>query len=586
MSHSNILALVALPTVKPERPNWGVYEHSVQTEGGRKLRPGVYWHTSATNSDGERLPADEWISTPVSVIASTQHTDDGSEGRLLRLVTRRGPREWAMPMEVFGGSGEEVRRNLFAMGAVIALKKRTQFMEYLLAQQPDRAIDTTGRPGWHESGTFVLPDRTIGSDTVRYRSNGPTTSLFTCKGEFAQWQEQVGALCLGNPVLTLAIGCALAGPLLSLVGVNGGGVHLVGDSSTGKSLAQLIAASAWGDPGEFAASWNMSRGGLEIEAATRNDTLLVLDEIKRADPKLVQEMAYALANGQGKGTMTREREGRVKLKWRLLTLSSGERSLADHAAIGGSPAHAGAELRMVDVNAGTRTYRAFDNLHGMSGAVFHRTLTVASSKTFGHIGPAFVERLIALSSDYLQAEFGRVRDCFVDDNAQAGRIADRFAVIALAGELAAQWGLIPWPQEACLSDCQLLYGEWLAAAVGGNTEERQILAGVRSFIDRYGDSRFSDVKAGATDPASRVENRAGYWVETPNGREYLFNSSGLCDAGRGYSLARIVAALKVAGALRDTDSNRKARNYRLPGGSQARLYTVDPERLDGGGGQP
>lgn len=87
----------------------------------------------------------------------------------------------------------------------------------------------------------------------------------------------------------------------------------------------------------------MSKGGLEIEAAGRNDTLLPLDEIKRANPKQVQEMAYALANGRGKGTMTREREGRAKLSWRLLTLSSGERSLSGHAAIAGSPAHAGAE---------------------------------------------------------------------------------------------------------------------------------------------------------------------------------------------------------------------------------------------------
>lgn len=97
--------------------------------------------------------------------------------------------------------------------------------------------------------------------------------------------------------------------LLSLLRVNGGGVHLVGDSSSGKSLAQLIAASVWGNPEIFAASWDLSKGGLEIEASSRNDIRLSLDEIKRADPRRVREMAYALANGQGKGTMTREREG-------------------------------------------------------------------------------------------------------------------------------------------------------------------------------------------------------------------------------------------------------------------------------------
>ena len=32
------------PMVEPERPCWGVYEHWVTNEKGRRLRPGVYWH--------------------------------------------------------------------------------------------------------------------------------------------------------------------------------------------------------------------------------------------------------------------------------------------------------------------------------------------------------------------------------------------------------------------------------------------------------------------------------------------------------------------------------------------------------------
>lgn len=33
------------PMVEPERPCWGVYEHWVTNEKGRRLRPGVYWHS-------------------------------------------------------------------------------------------------------------------------------------------------------------------------------------------------------------------------------------------------------------------------------------------------------------------------------------------------------------------------------------------------------------------------------------------------------------------------------------------------------------------------------------------------------------
>ncbi|KQN40098.1 MULTISPECIES: DUF927 domain-containing protein [unclassified Pseudomonas] len=584
------------PMVEPERPCWGVYDHWVTNEKGRRLRPGVYWHgfkRSAADDDADddktdRPITDEWISTPVTVAARTTNSDDGSEGRFLRLVTESGTKEWIIPMEVFGGSGEDARRQLFGMGVIIALKKRGQFMEYLLEQRPAEVFATTCRPGWHESGAFVLPGRTLGSDKVRYQASGKGQNLFSLRGDLEHWKAEVAAKCEGNPILTLAIGCALAGPLLSLVGVLGGGVHLVGDSSSGKSLAQLIGSSVWGDPGIFAASWDMTKGGLEIEASGRNDTMLPLDEIKRADPKRVQEMAYSLANGQGKGTMTREREGRAKLSWRLLALSSGERSLSEHAAIGGNAAHAGAELRMVDVNAGTRTHRAFDELHGLAGADFHRLLTVAVGAHHGHLGPAFVEKLLA-SDDRpgLLEDFAGIRASFIEDNAQAGRVADRFAVIALAGEMAIAYDLLPWTPGSALADCQLLYGEWLSRVGSGNAEDRQILAGILDFIDKHGSSRFSDVDAPEVD--AKVFNRAGYWEVVAGKRLYLFNKSALTEAAHGHGLTRVVKALEGAGAIakHDTDrDSRKTKKYRLPAGGSARLYAIDQEAMDGEGVSP
>ncbi|VVN98750.1 hypothetical protein PS726_02471 [Pseudomonas fluorescens] len=581
------------PMVEPERPCWGVYEHWVMNEKGRMLRPGVYWHgfkrtAAEDDSDADKTDRpimDEWIATPVTVVARTTNSDDGSEGRLLRLLTESGIKEWIIPMEVFGGSGEDARRHLFSMGAIIALKKRSAFMEYLLDQRPAELFATTCRPGWHESGAFVLPDRTIGSQKVRFQVRGKGQPLFSLRGDLKSWKTAVAAKCEGNPVLTLAVGCALAGPLLSLVGVLGGGVHLVGDSSSGKSLAQLVAASVWGEPEVFKSSWDMTKGGLEIEASSRNDTTLILDEIKRADPKRVQEMAYSLANGQGKSTMTREREARAKLSWRLLALSSGERSLSEHAAISGNAAHAGAELRMVDVNAGTRIYKAFDELYGMDGGDFHRLIMLEITDHHGHLGPAFVEKLLEnYDKPGLQKDFERIRAKFIVDSAQAGRVADRFAVIALAGEMATAYGLLPWTAGSALADCQLLYGEWLSRVGSGNAEDRQILAGILDFIDKHGSSRFSDVDALEVD--ARVHNRAGYWELMAGKRLYLFNKLALTEAA-GHGLARVVKALEGAGALatHDTDrDSRKTKKYRIPGGISARLYVIDPDVMDGEGG--
>lgn len=174
--------------IAPTRPCWAVYEHFVTNEKGRVLRPGVYWHsykqTAFDENDdlkdhADRLISDEWIASPITVIARTINNDTGGAGRLLRLVTDSGIKELFIAMEVFGGSGEEARRSLFAMGAIIAPKKRGHFTEYLLDQHPSEVIATTSRPGWHESGAFILPGCTLGSSHVRYQASHFAQLLFS-----------------------------------------------------------------------------------------------------------------------------------------------------------------------------------------------------------------------------------------------------------------------------------------------------------------------------------------------------------------------------------------------------------------------
>ncbi|MDR6355448.1 putative DNA primase/helicase [Pseudomonas psychrotolerans] len=401
-----------------DRPCFAVYDRPVFKEG-KPFREGTWYHgVKHSGPEDDPVPFDYWICSPLHVEAETVNTEDGSIGRLLSFRYRGKRIEWVMPMEALAGKADEVLKALMRQGLAIEYHQRRHVAPYLASYHaPARVIATTTKPGWHESGAFVLPSRVLGGDNVRYQDSGRAVNLFTTKGTLANWQAQIAPRCLGNPVLILSVCCALAGPLLTKLGVNGGGIHLVGDSSSGKSLAQLIAASVWGNPGTFAASWDVSKGGVEIEAASRNDTVLILDEIKRADPKRVQEMAYAIANGMGKSTMTREREGRAKLTWRVLALSSGERSLSEHAAIAGNGAHAGAELRMVDVNAGTRPFRAFDDVQGLTGQEFHRLLTDAVGQDYGHLGPAFVESLLKTPEDLLE-RFRELRATFRTESSQ------------------------------------------------------------------------------------------------------------------------------------------------------------------------
>lgn len=570
---------------KLDRPRFAVYEHICTIEG-KAYRAGTWYHGVKQSGPEEKaIPVDHWICAPLNVEAETVNSEDGSIGRLLSFHYRGRRIEWVMPMEALAGKADEVMKALMRQGLAIEYHQRRHIAPYLASHHaPELVIATTTKPGWHESGAFVLPSRVIGGDNVRFQDSGRAANIFTCKGTLSGWQDQIAARCLGNPVLILSVCCALAGPLLAKVGVNGGGIHLVGDSSSGKSLAQLLAASIWGNPGTFAASWDVSKGGVEIEAASRNDTVLILDEIKRADPKRVQEMAYAIANGMGKSTMTREREGRAKLTWRVLALSSGERSLSEHAAIGGNGAHAGAELRMVDVNAGTRTHRAFDDVHGMTGQEFHRVLNDAVTQHYGHLGPMFVEALIAQPKE-LYSAFAQVRKTFETESSQAGRVADRFAIMALAGELAIEHNLLGWPTGSATRACLFLFNEWLARMGDGNAEDRQILRGIADFIALHGDSRFSDVRAEHANLT--VRERAGFYEVNDDKRLYLFNTPALLEAASGFGKERIVRTLVSAGALakvdEETKGSRRTKKYRTPGGGSSRFYVIDPDLLESEG---
>ena len=103
------------------------------------------------------------------------------------------------------------------------------------------------RPGWHPAGgrpagVYVTPTGeaiTVGdvAEMVVLQSDQPPSPIYGQAGDLEGWKESVGKLCVGNSRVVLAISAALAAPLLTPVGLEGGGLHLVGPSSTGKTTA-------------------------------------------------------------------------------------------------------------------------------------------------------------------------------------------------------------------------------------------------------------------------------------------------------------------------------------------------------------
>jgi putative DNA primase/helicase len=586
-------AKIKHPTVTPARPSWATYANWVQTRQGHILAPGLYFHGIRDDAETDTL-----VCSPLEVLAITCDERGENFGRLLHLLPKGASawKQWAAPMEMLAGDGAELRAVLLNMGATIPHKQRQALMDYLMSSSPERQAMAATRTGWYGPTLFVMPRRVIGGGDVVFQSTEAGGHEYDTAGDLAGWQTEVAARCLGNPVLILAVCAALAGPLLTLLDADGGGFHLLGDSSSGKSIALAVAASVWGKPRDFLRTWNATSTGLEGVATLRNDTLLVLDEIGEAKPQDVGGIIYALGNGTGRQRGKVSGLPRQVQKWRVMVLSSGELTMSKHMESAGMRSKAGQELRLLDVPT-YRRYGAYDDLHGLglphdhtseegrkgAGRAFADTLKRATAQHYGQLGPAFVELLVAReptaeAAAELEALFADMRQGFPIGTGQDARAAARFAIAALAGELAIQGGLLPWAQGTAIAAMRELFGAWAEFRGRGQSEDAKIMRAVSTFIDRHA-ARFANIDG--TDGAA-VHDRAGWYRAHGDGRLYLFTAQALADAAQGFDTRRVLACLDNAGAIAERDNDRDGRltkRVRVKGEGIARVYVVNPAAL-------
>ena len=559
---------------KVKRPGYATHDDWFKMHG-RPFKPGLYWH-----GEKDDEPVDTWIATPIHADAITRDDAGGSWGLLLRFLNADGRwREWAAPMYLLKGSGEELRGELLHYGLRFNPRQKALLVDWMMGQQPHARVIAATRTGWHTKGrAFVLPAHTVGNEPVRFQSETAQAGRFGEGGTPEQWREQVGVLCKGNPLLILAVSLALAGPLLLRAKQQeqgGAAVHYVGDSSQGKSTALQVAASVWGPPG-FVGTWRATSNGLEGAAAGQNDTVLILDELSECDPREAGAIVYLLGNGTGKQRAGRTGAARETARWRVMCLSSGERTLGAHMSEGGRQPNAGQEARLLDLPATDRAYGLFDELHGWEdGRAFADELKQVTAANFGHAGPAFVEHLITENKNLPELYAATLAlTGFRTADGLESRAAGWFALIGMAGELATEYGITGWEPKQALAAAVEGFKWWRGYRGKGQTESRRILEGVTQFLHSYGDSRFTELND--VNPP-KAANRAGWFRDDGDGRVYLFNTAALQEAAKGFDIRRIGAALTDAGWLVEHDQGRRTKKIYVSARQENfNLYAVRP----------
>jgi putative DNA primase/helicase len=378
-----------------------------------------------------------------------------------------------------------------------------------LGKSIEDTYTVTESSGW-VGKSFVLPHRTYGDEHLKFRTVEPAADAITeTMGTLKDWQDNVAAKCAGNSRLILGLGTSFAAPLLPIVEIESGGFHLVGDTSQGKTTILSVAASVTGV--KDIPHWRTTTNGLESTATAFNHLCLPLDEIGQADPKDVGNIAYMLANGQGKTRMKKDLTNRKGKTWRLLVLSSGEESLGDYMKQAGITQKGGQEVRLPDVPAAPigAKYGCFETIHGAeTGEEFVSALEAAVKAQHGTALDGFLSRLVVEAADPTFA--GNLAQRVHQAAAQlaagtrdraVGRVAKRFALVRVVLELAHSYGLLPFPLAEikwAISEC---FKAWLTARGGdGSIEVKQAIQRIEhllvtnEFSDRVYDLRDGDTK--------------------------------------------------------------------------------------------
>lgn len=589
-----LLALSKLlgPAIQPE-------QNLVNTSEQASLRnyktdsSGLYYYDSRAeryNRVGARL----------EVLAKSRNIENRGWGTLVSFVDLDGVvREWNIPAAHFAKEGgSEIISGLLDRGYYLKTSReaKKRLIEYLGDFDTKNRVRLVERLGWF-GDAFLLPDQIIGSppELLHYYSEGNSVCKISQNKAVTDWVSSISRYCQNNSLPTLSICSAFAAPLLNILNYEPCGFHFVGDSSLGKSTLLNIAASVYGKPKDYVKSWRATDNALEATAAAHSDCLLPLDEIGQIDPRIVGETVYMLGNGEGKSRANEQGRSRgVEHRWRLVFLSSGEKTLQDHMGEAGRKPQAGMEARLLTIPANLHNDREkrlrlgiYEDTHTFTdGASLSEHFNSHCNSVYGSV---LVEYLNEISKSEVKekviSKVARLRNNFADSltdsnsSGQVRRAADKFALLAAAGEMATQFNLTGWESGWATSAAKNCFRAWLSQRGGtGSLEDNQAIEHVRSMINKFGESRFTRWEKDAAkidEHGPRTLERWGFRKtsetqefagETTTENVFYLTRSGFKDMCPALDIKRVARLLAELGAL-DTDKEpgRLTKKTRLPG---------------------
>jgi uncharacterized protein (DUF927 family) len=249
----------------------------------------------------------------------------------------------------------------------------------------------------------------------------------------------------------------------------------------------------------------------------------------------------------------------------------------------GKRPNAGQEIRLADieVDAGAGM-GAFETLHDCaSPAALALAIKDAAVKYHGAVGVQWLRHIVEDRQRLAEFVSNGIKQ-FVDEFASADssgqvlRVARRFGLVAVAGELASHYGLTGWDEGEAIRAVSKCFLAWLDAFGGpGNREDRALLSQVKAFFEAHGSSRFEDYYSYRENDYRPIINRAGFRKLGDEGKATFYVlPEAFKEICKGFDSRAAAKALVQAGWIEPDSSGEFKQKPRLPDMGLTRCYVL------------
>ncbi len=247
--------------------------------------------------------------------------------------------------------------------------------------------------GEHEGNIIYKAHNSIGTEST-YRGN----FYIKPRGDKQVWLTMLESEVLGNSNLELICSISLTSLLIGFIGeeylLETIIVHLVGNSTTGKSTALRLAISFFGcvDVGNNSlfSTYNTTPNAMMKRMAGTNGVTFAFDELSISNIGNFTQTIYILSQGVDKARLNKNSEQKEQGTWLGVILSNGEKSL-----LNSSNKNAGIQMRVIEI----------DNISWTSSADNAEKINKIVAKNNGHIAIEIAQYMIELGKEEVSKRY-------------------------------------------------------------------------------------------------------------------------------------------------------------------------------------